>query len=81
MQERDREWKWRLLSRDSGAVVVLRCSWPGGPGEDEEESQSYRDPQGGSERMERGVRAAAEHCTLRQTGTQWPQYNTGWQGL
>lgn len=42
-----------------------------------------KDLQGGSERAKRegGVRAAAEHGTLQQAGTQWPHYHTGWQGL
>jgi len=48
-------------------------------GEEEEGSQSVgrqRAKGGGG-----GARPAAEHCTLQQTGTQWPLDHTGWQGL
>lgn len=43
---------------------------------EEEEGPVCRDLQWGSGE---GTRAAAEHCSLRQAGTQWPNYHTGWQ--
>lgn len=43
---------------------------------EEEEGASLSESAVGSEE---GTRAAAEHCSLRQAGTQWPNYHTGWQ--
>lgn len=54
--------------------VSVSCSQPGK--KEEEEGPVCRDLQWGSGE---GMRAAAEHCSLRQAGTQWPNYHTGWQ--
>lgn len=54
--------------------VSASCSQPGR--KEEEEGPVCRDLQWGSGE---GMRAAAEHCSLRQAGTQWPNYHTGWQ--
>lgn len=54
--------------------VSASCSQPGI--KEEEEGPVCRDLQWGSGE---GMRAAAEHCSLRQAGTHWPNYHTGWQ--
>lgn len=80
-----------MLRTDSGAAVVVTeyrwasseelllaggLGWGGGQSVGvRREVGSEREAGGG------GARAAAEPGSLRQAGTQWPHYHTGWQGL
>lgn len=91
--KRQREWSWRLLRTDwrsssskfiTGGPVLKELLLACRPvGREEEGSQSVGiRREAASERAGWGwVRAAAEHCSLQQAGTQWPHYHTGWQGL
>lgn len=79
----DRLWRSSSSKFNTGGPVLkeLLLAWRPGEGKEEEEGcQSVGIRREAASEREGGVRAAAEHCTLQQAGTQWPHYHTGWQG-